>query len=701
MFKYFTIGKKLGFGFGVVLVLMIGIVVYNYSGLLGIGEQTHLAQKACNNRAFAIEKEVDHLMWMASLSNLFIKDDVTEVTVQKDDHECGLGKWMFSEETMLMAQEDPELAAIIDKIKEPHYHLHETAVKIDQRYEVFDLELESLLAHRWIDHLNWIKNVANSNLNHSEFDGGLDPHNCAFGKWYYTYDSENPELNRLLKQWEEPHADLHKSAQTMVAAQQAGNWKEAARIYHYETLPLHANLEAEYNKTLDWIENQASNQKAALEIFDTETMAAVSEVQGYLKELKEYFDQESSTATTQTNSLIDSLQTIILILSFVALLLGIGAAYFIARSITRPVSDIANIAESISSGDIDQEIKYDSLDEIGVLAKSFRNLIQYMKNLAGVSERIAANDLTVEINPESDKDVLGISFKTMTENLTTMVRQIGDNATQLVSAASEVASTSEQMSRGANEQAQQVTQVSAAVEEMSATVVESAQNAESANENARNASSTAESGGKIVHDTMEGMQRITDVVSRSASNISKLAESADQIGEIISVIDDIADQTNLLALNAAIEAARAGEQGRGFAVVADEVRKLAERTGKATGEITVMIKGIQAGTQDAVSSMESGIQEVDKGRELTDKAGSTLSQIVGQSQSVQDMIQQLATASSQQSAATEQIAKNIELVSSITKETATGAEQSAAAAEELSRQAESMQGTVSQFKVLT
>jgi methyl-accepting chemotaxis protein len=154
-----------------------------------------------------------------------------------------------------------------------------------------------------------------------------------------------------------------------------------------------------------------------------------------------------------------------------------------------------------------------------------------------------------------------------------------------------------------------------------------------------------------------------------------------------------------LALNAAIEAARAGEQGRGFAVVADEVRKLAERTGKATGEITEMIKGVQSETSEAVNSMQAGLQQVDRGRELADNAGNSLNEIVNMAQRVTEMIAQIATASEEQSAAAEQISKNIEHINSVTKETAIGAEQSAAAAEELNRQAEGLQQMVSKFRV--
>ncbi len=388
-------------------------------------------------------------------------------------------------------------------------------------------------------------------------------------------------------------------------------------------------------------------------------------------------------------------------ISFVlgAVFVGVLVAFFIARGISRPVSDMARIADAISLGDIEHSISLESKDEIGLLANAFRKLIEYMNNLASAAQHIAQNNLTVTVSPKSERDVLGNAFKTMVQNLTTMVRQLSDNASQLVSAATEISSSSEQMSKGAQDQSGQVGQVSSAIEEMTATIVESSRNAGEATEGAKSASQNATTGGQIVNDTIHGMQRIAEVVRTSADSIGKLAKSADQIGEIISVIDDIADQTNLLALNAAIEAARAGEQGRGFAVVADEVRKLAERTGKATGEITEMIKGIQNETSEAVRSMESGITEVDSGRQLADKAGSSLSEIVNMSQRVMDMIQQIATATEEQSTAAEQISKNIEHIASVTKETATGAEQSAAAAEQLNRQAENMKQMVQKFRI--
>jgi methyl-accepting chemotaxis protein len=349
-----------------------------------------------------------------------------------------------------------------------------------------------------------------------------------------------------------------------------------------------------------------------------------------------------------------------MILSIVGVIIAIVVALFIARTISKPLKELAEKADTLAHGDLTVEVGQYAKDEAGMVADA---------------------------------------FKKMVVNLRETIGNVGDASSAVASASSQISSSTEQMAAGAQEQTSQAGEVASAVEEMTKTIIENSRNSGDTAETAKFAKESALQGGKVVEETISGMKRIADVVRRSASAVKELGASSDQIGEIIAVIDDIADQTNLLALNAAIEAARAGEQGRGFAVVADEVRKLAERTTKATKEIAGMIKKIQSDTKGAVASMEEGTQQVDEGIRLADKAGASLKEIVGISQKVTDMVMQIAAASEQQSSASEQISKNVEAISTVTHETAIGTQQIAKAAEDLNRLTDNLQMLVGRFKL--
>ena len=349
---------------------------------------------------------------------------------------------------------------------------------------------------------------------------------------------------------------------------------------------------------------------------------------------------------------------------------------------------------------------------IGVLAVSvgmgllvtfliIRSIQAPLRELMDASGRITDGDLTttVAVASEDEFGQLAGKFNGMAENLNGVIRKITETALRLASSSAQLSATSEQISKGASDQDSQATQVAAAMEQMSATVMEVARNSAEAADSARDASTTAEGGGSIVEKTVSRMEKIANVTQETGRIIDALNHSSDRIGEIISVINDIADQTNLLALNAAIEAARAGEQGRGFAVVADEVRKLAERTTKATKEIAGMIKTIQDDTSGAVSSMAEGGKEVEEGVALAREAGRSLEEIVRKADRVTEMVQRIAAASEQQSTASEQISGNVENIAGVIKQNASAVHESSAAAQELANLAQELQGIVSRFKV--
>lgn len=387
-----------------------------------------------------------------------------------------------------------------------------------------------------------------------------------------------------------------------------------------------------------------------------------------------------------------------LLISIISALVGLVIAILFQRLITKPIKEIEAGARRLAVGDLDLHVSYRSRDEIGRLAEGLIGLRDYMRDMSEAASRVAKKDLTVKITPRSENDVLSKSFGDMVNQLSSMIGQLHGHADDLVTAADRIATSAGQMSTGVQDQADKTNQVTAAIQEMATTIGESTRHATDATSASRNASETANLGGEIVGQTIEGMGEIANMVRESAESIGRLAESAEQIDEIVGVIEDIADQTNLLALNAAIEAARAGEQGRGFAVVADEVRKLAERTGQATGEIKTVIGAVQNRTSAAVESMNAGITSVDKGRELADQAGGSLKEILGTSNEVMAMIEQIAAGSEQQAVAAEEISKSVDGISSVTRENAGSAEQMAAAAEELHQQAEDLQEMVNQFQ---
>ena len=400
-------------------------------------------------------------------------------------------------------------------------------------------------------------------------------------------------------------------------------------------------------------------------------------------------------AFAQANAMLKSRILIGLSIAIIVFFLG----WKESRKISRPLEEISNAAVAMSTGDIDQKIVYEGPCEVGILADSFRKLIDYIREISTSMQRMSQRDLTVEIIPKSEKDILGISFQSLYTNYNGIIKHLNYSAHQLVNTANELAAMSDQMSNGTNEQIHQIEQVSAAINEIASTIVQTSQNAGKASDLSTSASQAAQNGSRIVNETITSMRKITDSTVNTGAIIGDLAEASHKIAEIISVIDDIADQTNLLALNAAIEAARAGDQGRGFAVVADEVRKLAERTGQATGQITEMIVGIQTDSNNAVLAMHDAGNLVGEGQTMANRAGESLQDILEVVQSGMDMIKQIAAAAEQQSVTAEQISRNIENISSVTLENASGAKQTSKAAERLNIQAEDLQSIVADFKL--
>ncbi|MFQ5737109.1 MAG: methyl-accepting chemotaxis protein [Thermodesulfobacteriota bacterium] len=325
--------------------------------------------------------------------------------------------------------------------------------------------------------------------------------------------------------------------------------------------------------------------------------------------------------------------------------------------------------------------------------------MRYLNNTMSTIE--STNDLTVTIDVKSEDESgqMATAFNRMMEKFHGMIRNIHVSIEQLASSSEELSSSAIQIAGGSRAQSERANQVSTASQEMSATLTEVAKNISGAATAAKEASDVAVKGGDIVSKTIDSMNGIAVTAKESSDIISVLGGRSKDIGNIINVIDDIADQTNLLALNAAIEAARAGEQGRGFAVVADEVRKLAEKTIKATKEIGEMIKAMQGETDKAINSMEQEVAAVENGVSLAKEAGKALTEIVSKVDEVTSMVHQVTTATAQQTTATEQISSDIEAVASVVTETTTSTEQIARASQEIAELATVLRGNVEVFRI--
>jgi methyl-accepting chemotaxis protein len=334
---------------------------------------------------------------------------------------------------------------------------------------------------------------------------------------------------------------------------------------------------------------------------------------------------------------------------------------------------------------------------IGLIVRS--NIISPIKKTVACIEVVASGDLTKRIDVSSNDELgdMAKHFNGFIEKLHDAISQVARSSNDVSRAANTLDNATEQMAAGIEEAAMQVNSVAAASEEMSKTSSEIAQNCVLAARSSDEATASVNIGEEVTHQTITIMNRISNRVKDSADVIKSLGSRSDQIGQIVGLINDVADQTNLLALNAAIEAARAGEHGRGFAVVADEVRKLAERTSHATKEISNTIYAMQAETKKAVSSMEEGVTEVGVGTEEAAKSGEALNEILSQINKVTSEINQIAVASEQETATTNEIASSIQQISEVMRDTAKQIQGNADSSSQLANLAKDLESLVGQF----
>ena len=426
-------------------------------------------------------------------------------------------------------------------------------------------------------------------------------------------------------------------------------------------------------------------------------------------------------------------------------------------TVLKPLSSLMKMSEALARGDLDQQIMVKSNDEVGDMAAAYAKVVDYMKEIAGITTKIADGDLTVQIKPRSDKDVLSNAFSRMvdrqrkliggvkgaatsvaeasehlsraseqtarvTQQITNAIQQVARGTTEqsvslqeIVLNEQKVSKAIEQMAGGSQEQAASAEEAARMVKQVSVSVTQVLRNAQAGSEAWKSTAKSAEMGARTTYETVQGIKKIKEAMDLVSLRVADLGERSKEIGSIVATIDDIAAQTNLLALNAAIEAARAGDQGRGFAVVADEVRKLAERSSIATKEIASLIGSMQTGVSEAVKAMGRGGEEVESGYSLAADAGKALDDILERAGVVGKQVDQISAAAEElndlsgnmvsvidqinriveeNAAATEAMAESSSHVSAAIENLGGVAEENSASAEEVSASVEEMSAGV-------
>lgn len=392
-------------------------------------------------------------------------------------------------------------------------------------------------------------------------------------------------------------------------------------------------------------------------------------------------------------------------------------SYFFSKSVTKQTDSISNMLGGIGMGDFESRAEVLSEDELGTLALSLNAMCDNTLTLIQSREErdkiqtsieqliqevsgIANGDLTSEAPITEDiTGTIAGGINNMVNQLRRIVSNVKDATLQVGASANQIRTTTEHLSRGSEAQASQIVDTSAAIGEMSASIQQVAENTVRSSEVALQSKEAASKGAKAVQDMIDNMNRIRSQVQDTSKRIKRLGESSQEIGEIVQLISDIADRTSILALNASIQAAMAGDAGQGFAVVAEEVERLAERCNDATKQISTLIKAIQGETSEAIAGMEESTREVVDGSKLAVQAGQRLDEIDTVSAQLADLIQTISLAAKQQARGADALSKSMSEISDVTQQTAAGTKQAAVSAGHLTKLADDLRSSVSTFKL--
>jgi methyl-accepting chemotaxis protein len=518
-----------------------------------------------------------------------------------------------------------------------------------------------------------------------------------------------------------------------------GHAADLAEVASQETSAFSSDWR-QYQDLADSVANElaANDAAGATRLYLEQGVPLYSKVDADLAQLIQTHEVEARNLNDEITAVYTGSMNLMLGLLVVALLLGGGISFVLSRNVSNAVKQVALAASGLSRGELNQQIDVRSKDELGDMADSLRQMIAYQNEMAGVAEAIsrgeladsvhpkspddvlgnalqrmiayqnemarvadliAAGDLTPAVQPQSPRDVFGNAFQRMLSNLRKMLSDLVEAASVLSASASEIMATTTQMAAGAAETATAVTETTATVEQVKQTAQLSSEKARSVSESALRSAQVSQVGTKAVDEAIGGMDRIRHQMESIADSIMRLSEQRQAIGEIISTVSDLAEQSNLLAVNAAIEAAKAGEQGRGFAVVAQEVKRLAEQSKQATLQVRGILSDIEKATTAAVMATEQGSKAVDTGARQSTGAGESIRALA---ESISDATQaatQITASSQQQLIGMDQIVLAMQNIKQASVQNVASTRQAEQSAQSLHELGQKLKLVVAQYRV--
>ncbi len=456
----------------------------------------------------------------------------------------------------------------------------------------------------------------------------------------------------------------------------------------------------------------AGGRPAAAEVWSSgnEAVSATAKMyDGFDPLMVELLKQRSATyAQTTTYAVGGTILGLILV--------GI-VVFFVTRTLTKQIDGLNSLFAKIGAGDYQSRATVSSEDELGKMTGSLNTMLdgtlalvqskgekdeiqRSIMKLLGEVSGVGDGDLTRDAEVSADiTGAIADSFNYTIEQLRKIISSVQNTTVKVSTATSEMHSATNHLVNGSEQQAEQIIGVSAAIDEMAATIHQVSENAALSTAVANQALVNARQGNAAVRDTIDGMNRIREQTQETAKRLKRLGETSQEIGQIVQLIDDIADRTGILALNASIQAAAAGDAGRGFAVVAEEVERLAVRSTDATKKIAALVRAIQGETTESVAAMERNIQEVVSGSKVANQAGVALGEIESVSVKLSDLIQSISVASKQQARGSEELSRSMGQINEITQQTAAGTKQTAESVNDLAQLADDLRGSVSAFRL--